>query len=367
MEYPEREALPLAESLAVVLPEGAAPDVDGVVSANLSSSDYYFASYSHFGIHEEMIKDEVRTKTYMRAILDNAHLFAGKVVLDVGAGTGILSLFAARAGAAKVYAIECAAIAQQARMIVKMNHFDRVIEVVNGRVEDVALPRDPATGHEAVVDIIISEWMGYFLFYESMLQSVLYARDRWLRPKGGYLFPDGATLFLCGIEDASYRREKIDFWDNVYGFDFSCIKRMALTEPLVDYVDPDQIVTDTCPVLRLDLQRLAADDLDWSAPFRITAERDDFVHALVVFFDVHFGRCHRPLTFSTGPCAPQTHWKQTVMYLDRALPLLTGECVEGTLACRRNQRNPRDLDIGISYRFQGARMKARKILRYRMH
>ncbi|KAF6001187.1 Protein arginine n-methyltransferase [Cyanidiococcus yangmingshanensis] len=209
--------------------------------------------------------------------------------------------------------------------------------------------------------------MGYFLFYESMLQSVLYARDRWLRTQGGYLLPDGATLFLCGIEDASYRREKIDFWDNIYGFDFSCIKRVALTEPLVDYVDADQLVTDICPVLRIDLRRLESHALDWSAAFRITAERDDFVHAFLVYFDVHFGCCHRPLTFSTGPSSPQTHWKQTVMYLDRALPLLTGEFIEGTLACRRNRRNPRDLDIGISYRFQGARMKARKRLRYIMH
>ncbi|KAF6001186.1 Protein arginine n-methyltransferase [Cyanidiococcus yangmingshanensis] len=123
MEYPERDSLPPAESLATVLPDGAAPDVDGAVSADLSAGDYYFASYSHFGIHEEMIKDEVRTKTYMRAILDNAHLFAGRVVMDVGAGTGILSLFAARAGAAKVFAIECAAIAQQARTIVKRKPF----------------------------------------------------------------------------------------------------------------------------------------------------------------------------------------------------------------------------------------------------
>lgn len=65
----------------------------------MGSADYYFDSYSHFGIHEEMLKDEVRTKTYMNAILRNRHLFQDKVVLDVGCGTGILSMFAAQAGA----------------------------------------------------------------------------------------------------------------------------------------------------------------------------------------------------------------------------------------------------------------------------
>ena len=57
------------------------------------------------GIHEEMLKDEVRTLAYSDAIYNNCHLFKGKVVLDVGCGTGILSLFAARAGAAKVIGV----------------------------------------------------------------------------------------------------------------------------------------------------------------------------------------------------------------------------------------------------------------------
>jgi protein arginine N-methyltransferase 1 len=73
------------------------------------------------------------------------------------------------------------------------------------------------------VDIIISEWMGYFLFYESMLDTVLYARDKWLFP-GGLILPDKASLYLCGIEDGDYKNEKIAFWDNVYGFNMSCIR-----------------------------------------------------------------------------------------------------------------------------------------------
>jgi protein arginine N-methyltransferase 1 len=64
------------------------------------------------------------------------------------------------------------------------------------------------------VDIIISEWMGYFLLYESMLDTVIYARDKWLVP-GGLVLPDQCTLSLCAIEDGQYRNDKIDFWDNV--------------------------------------------------------------------------------------------------------------------------------------------------------
>lgn len=59
------------------------------------------------GIHEEMLKDEVRTLTYRNAIYHNKHLVKDKVVLDVGCGTGILSMFAARAGAKHVIGVSC--------------------------------------------------------------------------------------------------------------------------------------------------------------------------------------------------------------------------------------------------------------------
>lgn len=68
-------------------------------------------------------------------------------------------------------------------------------------MEEVVLPVDK-------VDIIISEWMGYFLLYESMLDSVLYARDKYLVP-GGLMFPDEATMYMAAIEDQEYKEEKI--------------------------------------------------------------------------------------------------------------------------------------------------------------
>eukprot|EP00467_Chlorarachnion_reptans_P017442 CAMPEP_0114513164 /NCGR_PEP_ID=MMETSP0109-20121206/15405_1 /TAXON_ID=29199 /ORGANISM="Chlorarachnion reptans, Strain CCCM449" /LENGTH=192 /DNA_ID=CAMNT_0001692981 /DNA_START=85 /DNA_END=660 /DNA_ORIENTATION=+ len=168
------------------------------------SKDYYFDSYSHFGIHEEMLKDEVRTKTYMRSIVENKHLFKGKTVLDIGCGTGILCMFAAKAGAKKVFGIECAEIYHKAKKIVEDNGFQDTITLIKGKVEEITLPVDS-------VDIIISEWMGYFLLYESMLDTVLFARDKWLA-KGGHIFPDKASMFIMGIEDHEYRQSKIDYW-----------------------------------------------------------------------------------------------------------------------------------------------------------
>jgi len=159
--------------------------------------DYYYGSYSSFHIHEEMLKDTTRTRAYQRAIMDNPGDFKDKIVLDIGAGTGILSIFAARAGAKHVYAIEFAEIATFAREIIRKNGLEDKITVIKGKMEEITLPVPK-------VDIIVSEWMGYFLLYESMLDSVLWARDKYLNV-GGKMLPDRAQLYIAAIEDGNYK------------------------------------------------------------------------------------------------------------------------------------------------------------------
>jgi type I protein arginine methyltransferase len=94
--------------------------------------------------------------------------------------------------------------------------------------------------------------MGYFLLYESMLDTVIYARDKWLVP-GGVVFPDKAVMYLTAMEDGNVKRERIDFWKDVYGFDMTPIQEIALREPVVDVVDAKALVTDSVPILRLDI------------------------------------------------------------------------------------------------------------------
>merc|ERR1712071_204035 len=282
----------------------------------MTSRDYYFDSYAHFGIHEEMLKDEVRTLTYRNSMYHNKHLFKGKVVLDIGCGTGILSMFAAKAGASRVFGIDCSDIVNQAT------------EIVKGNVEEVELPE----GIEKV-DIIISEWMGYCLFYESMLETILYARDKWLKPDG-LLFPDRASLYICAIEDRQYKDDKINWWDEVYGFNMSCIRKVALTEPLVDVVDPKQVVSNSCLLKEVDLYTVTKEELAFSSTFSLQVRRNDYVHALVTFFTIEFTKCHKRMGFSTAPDAPYTHWKQTVFCLDDYLTVKRNEEIYGSFSMK---------------------------------
>jgi len=319
-------------------------------------SAYYWNSYSHFGIHEEMLKDEVRTKSYRNSIINNRHLFRDKIVLDVGCGTGILSLFAAKAGAKQVFGLDASDIADQAKQIVKDNNLDHIVTIIKGKAEEVELPVPK-------VDIIISEWMGYCLLYEAMLNTVLFCRDKWLA-EGGILLPDKAVMMMEAIEDADYKEDKINFWDNVYGFNMSCIKQQAISEPLVDVVDSKQVMSSTARLLTLDIAAIKVEDLAFKVPFRLTATRDDFVHAFVVSFDIEFSKCHKKVVFSTGPHAQYTHWKQTVFYLNDVLSIKKGEEIRGEFSCKPGEKNPRDLDITIKYSFKGQHMSVDGDQRY---
>lgn len=333
-------------------------DSKNIPSDEKTSANYYFDSYAHFGIHEEMLKDEVRTKSYRNVMYQNKHLFQDKIVLDVGCGTGILSMFAAKSGAKQVIGIDCSDIIDEARQIVSDNGFENVITLIKGKVEEVTLPVDK-------VDIIISEWMGYFLLYESMLNTVLWARDHWLADDG-LIFPDKSTLFVCGIEDGDYKEEKIGYWDNVYGFDFSCIKEIALREPLVDTVESSQVCTNACPVLQIDIGKVKEEDLSFESSFTIKATRDDFIHAIVAYFDIAFTHGHKVVGFSTGPHAKYTHWKQTVFYLEDDIPVHKGELLRGNIKAKPNPKNHRDLDIWLTIDFEGEDATIHKTQFYRL-
>lgn len=315
------------------------------------SEQHYFSSYDHFGIHEEMLKDKVRTLSYRNAIMKNKHLFKDKIVLDVGCGTGVLSMFAAQAGAKHVLAVDMSNIIEMAQQVVDLNGFSDKITLIRGKLEDVVLPYDK-------VDIIISEWMGYFLLYESMLDTVLVARDMYLK-EDGLIFPDKASIHVAMIEDEEYKNEKIEFWEDpmqLYGFDYSPFKKIAMAEPLVDIVENGSVCTSHYKLIEFDLNTVKIEDLAFMREFKVKATRDDSVHALLAWFDIDFpsDKEENVVSFSTGAHATYTHWKQTVFYLPYVLDVKKGEEITGTLACRPNKLNNRELDIEIEWDFKAS-------------
>jgi histone-arginine methyltransferase CARM1 len=150
--------------------------------------------------------------------MENRSDFEGRVVVDVGAGSGILSLFAAQAGARHVYAVEASEMAEHAQRLICGNpSLGQRITVIKGKVEEVELPEK--------ADILISEPMGTLLVNERMLESYVIARDRFLAPDGK-MFPTTGRIHMAPFSDEYLYVEmanKALFWQqhNFFGVDLT--------------------------------------------------------------------------------------------------------------------------------------------------
>ncbi|KAJ4211433.1 Ribosomal protein arginine N-methyltransferase rmt3 [Fusarium solani] len=288
-------------------------------------SAYYFESYAAHEIHETMLKDAVRTDAYRDFIYGNKHIFKDKVVLDIGCGTGILSMFCAKAGAKQVIAVDKSDIIVKARENIFHNGLANVITCLKGAIEDVKLPVDQ-------VDIIVSEWMGYFLLYEAMLPSVLYARDKYLKPDG-ILAPSSATIWVAPVADPEYISDNISFWRDVYGFDMKTMQEGIYEEARVEAMPQSAVCGEPYPFKVLDLHTVKAEDLQFTAKWSSKLTREvERVDGFLIWFDNFFTTARNDpvpppettpetwdktkqggVAFTTGPSGTVTHWKQGLL------------------------------------------------------
>ncbi|KAI1428448.1 S-adenosyl-L-methionine-dependent methyltransferase [Xylaria sp. FL1777] len=245
-------------------------------------SKYYWESYAGVDIHETMLKDTVRTDAYRDFIYNNKHLFAGKTVLDIGCGTGILSMFCARAGASRVLAVDASDIILKARENIYRAGLSDTITTLHGKMEEVTLPVDQ-------VDIIVSEWMGYCLLFEAMLPSVLYARDKYLA-SGGLMIPSHTNMWVAPVSDPVWVSENGEsFWADVYGFDMGAMAKGIYDEVRVLHWPGDKVCGTPSAFKMLNLYTTTAADLSFTAPYTSRLTQDvDLVDGFLIWFDTFF-------------------------------------------------------------------------------
>ena len=315
-----------------------------VATHELSSADYYFDSRAHYAAYDDMLSDAPSIGALRKAILQNKHLFAEKTVLVVGCGLSIAPLLSATVGASRVYAHTTYAIGQFTALAAATNGFENV-ELVQGDIRTVSLP-------VSSVDVIICEFQGCFLFYESKLEEMLVARDRFLK-KDGLLFPDYAKMSAVGVFDGEERFERERKFKNMWGVDLTALQQASMREPLIDYVDEQNIVTEPAMVLELDLYKISAGFLTQegmsppSGEFSVRAPQNCSVGGLACWFEVQYRSGHVPVKFTTSPYAAATIWKQTILTLQKPVNLKASESLNVRLAIRN--RKGREIDVKLSY------------------
>ncbi|CAN0900543.1 Probable histone-arginine methyltransferase 1.4 [Linum grandiflorum] len=319
-----------------------------------SSAKMYFHYYGQLLHQQNMMQDYVRTGTYYAAVMENRADFLGRVVVDVGAGSGILSLFAAQAGAKHVYAVEASEMADYARKLIAGNPaLGERITVIKGKVEEVELPEK--------ADILISEPMGTLLVNERMLESYVIARDRFLVP-GGRMFPAVGRIHMAPFSDEYLFVEvanKALFWQqqNYFGVDLTPLHGSAFqgyfSQPVVDAFDPRLLVAPAVSHV-LDFTKMKEEDLyETDIPLKFTSTVGTRVHGLACWFDVLFDGSTVQRWLTTAPGAPTTHWYQLRCVLSQPLYVMAGQEISGRLRLVAHSAQSYTIHLTLSAKMWG--------------
>lgn len=347
------------------------PPINGLAAATAVDKgvDFanYFCTYSFLYHQKEMLSDRVRMDAYYNSIFQNKHHFLGKTVLDVGTGSGILAIWSAQAGARKVYAVEATKVSEHARVLVKANNLQDVVEVIEGSMEDITLPEK--------VDVIISEWMGYFLLRESMFDSVICARDRWLKPTG-VMYPSHARMWMAPIRSglgdkkmSDYEASMRDWYRFVdetktdYGVDMNILsnpfsdeqKKYYLQTSLWNNLHPHQVIGTPAVIKEIDCSTVTVNDIlevrsNFTSSIGVEGTR---ICGLGGWFDVHFrgskdNPVQKEIELTTAPSIEDgTHWGQQVFLFHPPIRVCEGDDLVVSFAMTRSRENHRLMEVGL--------------------
>lgn len=298
----------------------------GVLRPQRQSENERPAATRGFGgtaIHVQMLDDHGRTEAYLRAIA--AVVKPGDVVVDLGTGTGILAMAAARAGASRVYAIEESAVADVAEQVFRDNGYDEQIVLLRGHSTRIELPEH--------ADVLVSEIIGHDPLAEQVCEYTSDAVARFLKPLAR-MVPSALVIHAAAMEarrgdlapiraGAAHLRR----WRRAYGFDLSALARRSEIPGQRAQIPPAQLarwrmLSQPSEVLRVDLRESGQRRSCLNATVDIVA--DGRCDAIALWFTATLAP---GVSLSTDPRSPRrdNHWWHATWLTGRAPRVIAGE------------------------------------------
>lgn len=256
-------------------------------------------TFTSLGLHEKMLADDVRLDHYHQAI--EAHVKEGDTVLDVGTGSGVLAFFAAKQKARKVYAIDHSEIIEVAKRVATHNRLSNV-EFLRQNSREFA----PAEK----LDVIVQEQIGWCLFEEGMVSTLVDLRDRLLK-KGGKIIPNRFELYVEPVQLKDKYRVPFIWEQRVHGIDYGCLNDLARTESSRGHLrrletdEVDFLLSDPAKMYACDLETMKETDLPDRFQGQRVVARDGRLDGFCLYFGVIFDE---RIAFRTFPTDPRTHW-----------------------------------------------------------
>jgi protein arginine N-methyltransferase 1 len=257
--------------------------------------------------HRQYLSDDVRVSAYRDAI--NEIVKPGSVVLDLGAGTGIMGLLACQAGAERVYSIEEDSIIGVTRAICHANGLDDRIRFIKGFSTLVELPEK--------VDVVVSDQIGRFGFEAGILRYFSDARERYLKP-GGVLIPSRIDMHVAPVE-CEHMFQRVEFWNNTTtGFNLRPVRSLAANTGYPVKFRPEELLGTPAELARFDLY--TATDASFSAEASMEIARDGELHGIGGWFSAQLSP---GTTMTNSPLAMRSINRRNVYFpIDR--PVMVG-------------------------------------------
>lgn len=255
--------------------------------------------------------DERRNAAYIEAL--KQVITPDSVVLDLGAGLGILGLQAAKLGAKKVYLVEPEDVICVAKEIARVNNLSDRVVCLQGKIESLEIPEP--------VDVIISVFTGNFLLSEDLLPSLFYARDHYLKPDG-VLIPNAAVMETVPISAPKLFKETIDDWSTPHlGIDQSPGRSFANQNIYWGRKELKEAEYLSEPLALLSLDFYQATETNCQVTVDFSAKQSGLCHGFAGWFKMRL----EEEWLSTAPHEPPLHWSAAYLPLDPPIAMQIGD------------------------------------------